>query len=91
MSSEDKEGAYCNICGGISPGKVKVRQIEINGKPTGIDGVDDIIASVRMLGLTDDAAIIEELLKQVKRCNYVPSSGTKDYGEALLREYKTVG
>lgn len=91
MSSDDKEGAYCSICGGISPGKVKVRQIEINGKLIGIDSLDDIIAEVRALGLSNDAAITEELLKRVKRSNYVPTGRTKEYGEALLKEYKVVG
>ncbi len=91
MSSGDKDGDYCNICGGISPGKVKVKQIEINGKLIGIDHLDDIIAEVRALDLSDDATITEELLKRVKRSNYVPTSRTREYGEALLKEYKAVG
>ena len=88
MSSGDKDGDYCGICGGISPGKVKVRQIDINGKLIGIDRVDEIIEEVRTIGLTDDAAIIEEVLKRVRKTNYIPTSRTKEYGEALLKEYK---
>lgn len=91
MSSDDKEGAYCNICGGISPGKVTVKQIDINGKLIGIDSLDSIVAEVRALNLTDDAAIADELLKRVKKTNYVPTIRSKDYGEALLKEYKNWG
>jgi hypothetical protein len=91
MSSDDKEGAYCNICGGISPGKVTVKQIEINGKLIGIDRLDSIVAEVRVMNLTDDAAIADELLKRVKKTNYVPTIRSKDYSEALLKEYKSGG
>lgn len=90
MSSDDKEGAYCGICGGISPGKVKVRQIKINGKLIGIDSLEEIIVEVREMSLSDDAAIVEELLKRVKKNNYVPTTRAKDYGDALLKEYKAV-
>ena len=91
MSSDDKEGAYCNICGGISPGKVTVKQIDINGKLIGIDRLDSIVAEVRVMNLTDDAAIADELLKRVKKTNYVPTIRSKDYSEALLKEYKNGG
>ncbi|KQM11699.1 hypothetical protein AOA80_06600 [Methanomassiliicoccales archaeon RumEn M1] len=91
MSSGSNEGDYCGICGGISPAKVKVKQIEINGKLIGIDGLDEAIAEVRGMGLTDDATITEELLKRVKRSNYVPTGRVKDYGEALLKEFKKAG
>ena len=91
MGYEDKEGSYCTICGGISPAKITTKQIEIDGKLIGIDGIDEIISEVRGLGLSDDAATIEELLKRVKKSNYVPSSKSKEYGEALLKEYKDKG
>jgi hypothetical protein len=91
MSSDDKEGNYCSICGGISPGKVTVKQISINGKLIGIDSLDSIVAEVRALNLSDDVAIAEELLKRVKKTNYVPTIRSKDYSEALLKEYKSGG
>ena len=48
MGSEDKEGSYCTICGGISPAKITTKQIEIDGKLIGIDGIDEIISEVRV-------------------------------------------
>jgi len=88
MSSDDKEGAYCGICGGISPGKITVRQIHIKRKPVGIDCLDEIIKTVRDMNLSDDDLIIKELVKLVKKNNYIPSSRIKEYGESLLEEYK---
>lgn len=88
MSESSKDGDYCMVCGGISPGKVTTRRITINGKEVGIDKLDRIMAEVRALHLSDDAAITDELLKRASKFNYVPTSKTRDYGEALLKEYK---
>jgi len=87
MSTEDKEGSYCNICGGISPAKIKTKCISVDGKDIGIDRLDDILAEVRALELPDDRAITEELLRRAMRFNYIPTSRSKAYGEALLKEY----
>jgi len=91
MGRDDKDGLYCTICGGIPPDKITTRRIPIDGKDTGIDHLDWIIAGVRNLNLTDDTAITEELLKRTKELNYVPTKKIKEYGEALLREYRNPG
>ncbi len=91
MSGDNKEGSYCSICGGISPGKVTTKQILVNGREIGIDKLDIIIAEVRALKISDDRAITEELLRRTKLFNYVPTSRSQDYGEALLREYAKEG
>ncbi len=88
MSTDDKEGYYCSVCGGISPGKVTTKRIPINGIEVGIDKLDQIIAEVKTLNLLDDHAITEELLRRTKRYNYIPSKKTKEYGAALLKAYK---
>lgn len=88
MSSDEKEGAYCSICGGISPGKVTTKRITIGGKDIGIDKLDQIIAEVRALSLSDEQAILEEMLKRTRAFNYVPSNRSREYGEALLKAYK---
>lgn len=88
MSGDDKEGSYCSVCGGISPGKVKTRCISVNGKEIGIDKLDSIISQVRAMNLADEQTIVEELLKRTREHNYVPTSRAKDYGEALLQEYR---
>ena len=91
MGGDDKDGNYCTICGGIPPGRISIKQIPVNGIPTGIDQLDWIVAEVRKLDLSDDAVITEELLKRTKALNYVPTKKTAAYGEALLREYRSRG
>jgi hypothetical protein len=87
MNTDDKEGAYCAVCGGISPGKVKTRQISIGGKEIGINKLDEILLDVRTLNLPNDGDIEVELVRRVKACNYVPTNRIKEYGEALLAIY----
>jgi hypothetical protein len=91
MGGNDQDGYYCTICGGIPPDKINIRQILVDGKATGIDKLDWILAEVRKLNLSDDAVITEELLKRTMALNYVPTKKTKEYGEALLLEYKKPG
>jgi hypothetical protein len=91
MGGNDQDGYYCTICGGIPPDRITIKQILVDGKGTGIDKLDWIIAEVRKLNLSDDTVITEELLKRTKALNYVPTKKSKEYGEALLREYKNPG
>ena len=88
MDGNDQDGYYCTICGGIPPDKINIKQILVDGKATGIDKLDWILAEVRRLSLTDDTTITDELLKRTMKLNYVPTKKTKEYGEALLLEYK---
>lgn len=87
----DKDGDYCQVCGGISPGKVRTKRIAIGGQEIGIERLDQILDEVRALGLVDDAAVISELLRRTKIYNYVPTKRSAEYGEALLKEYKGRG
>jgi len=50
----------------------RIRQITINGLPTGITMLDDSIAYVKAQVPTSDSAIREALLKRVKVYNYIP-------------------
>ncbi|MDD5024530.1 MAG: NAC family transcription factor [Methanoregula sp.] len=88
MGGDDKDGYYCSICGGIPPDKITTKRILVDGKETGIDQLDWIIAEVKKLGLTDDAAITGELLKRTRALNYVPTKKVQEYEKALLAEYK---
>ena len=91
MGGNDQDGYYCTICGGIPPDKITIRQILIDGKATGIDKLDWILAEVRKLNLSNDTIITEELLRRTRVLNYVPTKKSKEYGEALLLEYKKTG
>jgi len=86
----DKDGDYCQVCGGISPAKIKTKRIIIGDAEIGINGLDEIINEVRAMDLGDDALIAAELLKRARKLNYVPTKRSAEYGEALLKEYKTL-
>jgi hypothetical protein len=88
MAGNDKDGYYCTICGGIPPDKIKTKKVLIDGKETGIDQLDWILAEVKKLKLADDNVITEELLKRTMALNYVPTKKKEVYGVALLAEYK---
>ena len=91
MGGNDQDGYYCTICGGIPPDRITIKQILVDGKATGIDKLDWILAEVRKLNLSNDTIITEELLKRTKVLNYVPTRKEKEDGEALLLEYKKTG
>jgi len=88
MAGDDKDGYYCTICGGIPPDKIKTKKVLIDGKETGIDQLDWILAEVKKLKLADDNAITDELMKRTMALNYVPTKKKEVYGVALLAEYK---
>jgi hypothetical protein len=88
MGGNEGEGYYCTICGGIPPDKITTKRILIDGKETGINQLDWIVAEVRKLKLMDDMVIADELLKRTMALNYVPTKKVKEYREALLWEYK---
>jgi hypothetical protein len=90
MGGDDKDGYYCSICGGIPPDKIKTKMILVDGKETGIDQLDWILAEVRKLRLSNDTAVTEELLKRTQALNYVPTKKKEEYGAALLEEYKKI-
>ena len=87
MGGDDKDGYYCSICGGIPPDKIKTRRILIDGKETGIDQLDFVLAEVRKLKLHSQEEIAETLVEAVNRFNYVPTKKREEYKIALLKEY----
>ncbi len=86
--AEDKDGKYCSVCGGIPPDEIKIRKIVVDGKETGIDKLDWILAEVAKLGLSDESVINAEILVRVKQFNYVPTRKTREYAAALMEEYR---
>jgi hypothetical protein len=85
---DEKDGKYCSVCGGIPPDEIKIRRLLVDGKETGLDRLDWIIDEVMKMGLQDEGAIMEELMKRVKVFNYVPTKKTGAYAEALMHEYR---
>jgi hypothetical protein len=86
--TNEKEGDYCTICGGVRPDAIKIKTVLVDGKETGINQLDFIVAGVRDLHLENDAAIREELLRWANEFNYIPTKKKEAYAEALMREYK---
>lgn len=89
--TNEKEGDYCTVCGGIRPDAITIKTILVDGRETGINHLDEIITGVRKLNLTDEAAIREKLLEGVRAFNYVPTKKMDAYADAIFREYRSAG
>jgi hypothetical protein len=85
--SDDKDGVYCKVCGGIVPESIQIKQILVDGKATGINQLDFIIAEVKKLGFLSNAEIKSELLKRAKILNYIPTKKEEAYAQGLLEAY----
>ncbi len=68
----------------------RIRQINVNGIPTGITMLEESICEVKELGFTDEREIREALMKRVKIYNYIPPGVADAYAEAIMKEYKGV-
>ena len=66
----------------------RIRQIPVNGIPTGITLLDECIADVKKQDLKSEPEIQAALIKLVKVYNYVPPSVEDNYARALVEEYK---
>jgi len=86
--SDDKDGVYCKVCGGIVPGAIQMQQILVDGKATAINQLDFIIDEVKKLGNLSNAEIKAELLKRAKVLNYIPTKKEDAYADALLEAFK---
>jgi hypothetical protein len=70
----------------------RVRQVMINGLPTGITMFDESIAEVKEQNLQNDTEIRAALMKRIRVYNYIPPAVEEEYARALLDEYrKSVG
>ncbi|MCA1917691.1 hypothetical protein [Methanospirillum hungatei] len=66
----------------------RVKMILVNGIPTGITMLDEIIAEVKEMNLTSEQQIKETLLKKVKVYNYISKGAEEMYAKAIVAEYK---
>jgi hypothetical protein len=86
--SDDKEGVYCKVCGGIIPQNTSIGTIEVDGKPTGINQLDIILNDVVTLKMHCENEIKRELITRAKILNYIPTKISEKYVVALFNEYK---
>ena len=69
----------------------RIRQIPVNGIPTGITMLDECIADVKKQNPGNDSLISEALMKKIRVYNYVPPGVAEAYTRAILEEYKKTG
>lgn len=65
----------------------RVKMIPVNGIPTGITMLDEIIEEVKEMNLSSDQLIRQALLKKVKVYNYIPKAAEEAYLKAILVVY----
>jgi hypothetical protein len=66
----------------------RIRQIPINGIPTGICMLDECIAEVKALDLKSEQDIQAALLKRVMVYNYIPPNVEGEYTRVLFEEFQ---
>lgn len=65
-----------------------LKVIKVGESEVGIHDLRKILREVYRLGIEDDQALKEELLKRVKEKNYISEKREELYAEALMREYR---
>ena len=65
----------------------RIRQIPINGIPTGICMLDECIAEVKTQDLKNEPEIRAALIRRIKVYDYIPRSVEDEYARALFEEY----
>jgi hypothetical protein len=65
----------------------RIRMIPVNGIPTGITMLDEIITEVKEMNLSSDQQEREVLLKRVKVNNYIPKPAEEAYSKAIMIVY----
>jgi hypothetical protein len=66
----------------------RIRQIPINGIPTGICMLDECIAEVKTQDFKSEMEIQALLLKRIKAYNYIPPNVEGEYVRALVEEFR---
>jgi hypothetical protein len=66
----------------------RIRQIPINGIPTGIYMLDECIAEVKTQDLKSEMEIQALLLKRIRVYNYIPPNVEGEYVRTLVEELR---
>jgi len=76
------------MSGCCDPKAPRVYKLNLDGGQVGLLGVEQAFLEVLSLGRADEDVLAEELLRRLKKKNYIPDSAAGKYKAALLREYK---
>jgi Pyruvate/2-oxoacid:ferredoxin oxidoreductase delta subunit len=64
------------------------RQIMVDGMPTGLLGLDEVLAELRAAGRTpQDEGLGQEMVGRLRKDNYIPYGARASFAAALTREY----
>ena len=66
----------------------KVKKIYVDGEPIGVAKCEMIIEEISKLELEDEEEIKAELLRSMKKYNYIPSSAEEKYVNAFYEQYR---
>ena len=66
----------------------KIRMVPVNGIPTGITMLDEIVTEVKEMNLASDQQIKEVLLQRVKVYNYIPKPAEEAYLTSIFTVYQ---
>ncbi|MFA5269724.1 MAG: hypothetical protein WC379_17300 [Methanoregula sp.] len=67
-----------------------IKQLIINGIPTGLCMLDECIAEVKQQDLHNEAEIRAVLMKRVKVYNYIPPNVEEEYARAILDDFREI-
>lgn len=81
----EKARTTSGACGSASVDESK--KIWVAGANVGISNWGSLVEEVRALKLKDHEKVADELLKRVKKNDFVPKSKEADYRKVLLDEY----
>jgi hypothetical protein len=82
----EKEREVSGACGSASVDESK--KIWVKGANVGISGWSGIVDEIRGMDLKDDDKIADELLRRVKKTDFVPKSLEGEFRKVLLEEFK---
>jgi len=66
----------------------QIRMVPVNGIPTGITMLDEIIVEINEMNLLSEQQIREALRRKVKVYNYIPKAAEEVYLKAILEVYQ---
>lgn len=65
----------------------RIRRVPVNGVPTAILMLDEIIAEIKEMDLSSEQQVQNALLRRVKVYNYIPKAAEEAYSKAILDVY----
>ncbi len=79
------KGSSCGCCGTQIVGS---RQINVGGRNVGVLGLDETFKEYLKMGKKPEDLTGDELLKDLKKLNFIAEGAEEVYKKAFLREYQ---